>query len=626
MTDPLDPRPPLDSPPDAADPAMARDPRDPARDNALTDPRSDPTAPADPDSVLPVIPAPGKAAAVPEATLDKPSRFGRPENIPVSRAAPPSGGDANTVLSVRDLRISFVNEGRSTPAVKGVSFTVNRGETVALVGESGSGKSVTALSTVQLLGASARIEGSVRYNGAEMIGAPEPRLRAVRGNDISFVFQEPMTSLNPLHTLERQIGESLALHQGLTGQKARARIIELLNRVGIRDAESRLADYPHQLSGGQRQRVMIAMALANGPELLIADEPTTALDVTIQAQILDLLADLKRDEGLSMLFISHDLGIVRRIADRVCVMQGGEIVEQGPVEEIFANPQHPYTRKLLAAEPKGIAEPIDPAAPEIVSTEAVRVWFPIKRGFLRRTVGHVKAVNAATLRVRAGETLGIVGESGSGKTTLALAIMRLIESTGPIVYMGRDISALQGRGLRRLRRDMQIVFQDPFGSLSPRMTVGQIIAEGLGVHGVEKGRDPRGMVAGIMAEVGLDPETMDRYPHEFSGGQRQRIAIARAMILRPKVMVLDEPTSALDMTVQVQIVELLRDLQRRHGLAFLFISHDLRVVRAMSHQIMVMRAGDVVEQGTTAQVFDAPQSDYTRALMAAAFHDSKDRP
>ena len=519
-----------------------------------------------------------------------------------------------------------MNEGRSTPAVKGVSFTVKRGETVALVGESGSGKSVTALATVRLLGASAQIEGSVLYQGTEMIGAPEEKLRAVRGNDISFVFQEPMTSLNPLHTLERQIGESLALHQGLTGAAARARIVELLTRVGIRDAESRLADYPHQLSGGQRQRVMIAMALANGPELLIADEPTTALDVTIQAQILDLLAELKRDEGLSMLFISHDLGIVRRIADRVCVMQGGEIVEQGPVEQIFRNPQHPYTRKLLAAEPKGIAEPIDPAAPEIVSTENLRVWFPIKRGFLRRTVGHIKAVNAATLRVRAGETLGIVGESGSGKTTLALAIMRLIESNGPIVYMGRDISALQGRGLRRLRRDMQIVFQDPFGSLSPRMTVGQIIAEGLGVHGVEKGRDPREMVAGIMAEVGLDPASMDRYPHEFSGGQRQRIAIARAMILRPKVVVLDEPTSALDMTVQVQIVELLRDLQRRHGLAFLFISHDLRVVRAMSHQIMVMRAGDVVEQGTTAQVFDAPQSDYTRALMAAAFHDSKDRP
>ncbi|HRO13577.1 MAG TPA: dipeptide ABC transporter ATP-binding protein, partial [Paracoccus sp. (in: a-proteobacteria)] len=465
------------------------------------------------------------------------------------------------------------------------------------------------------------VEGSVKYDGAEMIGAPESKLRAVRGNDISFIFQEPMTSLNPLHTIEKQLAESLALHQGLTGAKARARIIDLLTRVGIRDPETRLADYPHQLSGGQRQRVMIAMALANGPELLIADEPTTALDVTIQAQILDLLAELKRAEGLSMLFISHDLGIVRRIADRVCVMQGGEIVEQGAVEEIFANPQHPYTRKLLAAEPKGVADPIDPAAPEIVSTRDLKVWFPIKRGLLRRTVGHIKAVNGATLSVRAGETLGIVGESGSGKTTLALAVMRLIESRGPVLFMGRDISHLAGRELRRLRRDMQIVFQDPYGSLSPRMTVGQIIAEGLGVHGVEKGRDKRQMVVDIMAEVGLDPATIDRYPHEFSGGQRQRIAIARAMILRPRMVVLDEPTSALDMTVQVQIVDLLRGLQRKYGLAFLFISHDLRVVRAMSHQIMVMRAGEVVEQGPAAEIFAAPATDYTRELLTAAFRD-----
>ncbi|WP_112874176.1 ABC transporter ATP-binding protein [Paracoccus endophyticus] len=535
--------------------------------------------------------------------------------------APGRPAQDGPVLEVRDLHVAFQTEGRVTPAVRGVSFTVNRGETVALVGESGSGKSVTALSTVRLLGEAARVTGSVRYAGAEMIDAPEPVLRAVRGNDISFIFQEPMTSLNPLHTIEKQLAESLALHQGLTGARARARIIDLLTRVGIRDPDTRLADYPHQLSGGQRQRVMIAMALANGPDLLIADEPTTALDVTIQAQILDLLADLKRDEGLSMLFISHDLGIVRRIADRVCVMQGGEIVEQGPVAEIFANPQHPYTRTLLAAEPRGVADPIDPAAAEIVATRDLRVWFPIKRGFLRRTVGHIKAVNGATIRVRAGETLGIVGESGSGKTTLALAIMRLIESRGPIVFMGRDISAAASRDLRRLRRDMQIVFQDPFGSLSPRMTVGQIIAEGLGVHGVEKGRDKPQMVADIMAEVGLDPGAMDRYPHEFSGGQRQRIAIARAMILRPKVVVLDEPTSALDMTVQVQIVDLLRQLQRRHGLAFLFISHDLRVVRAMSHQIMVMRAGEVVEQGDAARVFSAPATDYTRALLAAAFRD-----
>ena len=524
-----------------------------------------------------------------------------------------------TVLKVRDLRVAFRQEGRLVEAVKGVSFTVGRGETVALVGESGSGKSVTALSTVALVPEAAEVAGSVTYRGQEMVGAPEDRLRKVRGNDISFIFQEPMTSLNPLHTIEKQIAESLALHQGLTGPEARARILELLDKVGIRDAESRLSAYPHQLSGGQRQRIMIAMALANGPELLIADEPTTALDVTIQAQILDLLAEPKAREGLSLLFITHDLGIVRRIADRVCVMQGGQIVEQGPAAEIFANPQHPYTRKLLAAEPKGAPAPVPAGAAEIVRTDGLRVWFPITAGFLRRTVGHVKAVNDASFTLRAGETLGIVGESGSGKTTLALALMRLIPFTGKAVFLGRPLDSLRGADLRALRRDMQIVFQDPFGSLSPRMTAEEIIAEGLGVHGVEPGRNRREMVAEIMTEVGLDPAMMARYPHEFSGGQRQRIAIARAMILRPKLVVLDEPTSALDMTVQVQIVDLLRDLQARHGLAYIFISHDLRVVKALSHKVIVMKSGDVVEAGPAETVFAAPASAYTRELLAAAF-------
>ncbi len=534
----------------------------------------------------------------------------------------PRSDPMKTVLDVRNLSVDFSQDGRKVHAVRGVSFHVGKGETVALVGESGSGKSVTALSAVSLLPPSAILGGSVIYNGTEMIGASEKDLRRVRGNDISFIFQEPMTSLNPLHTLERQIAESLALHQGLSGQAARARIIELLTKVGIRDPETRLDAYPHQLSGGQRQRVMIAMALANGPDLLIADEPTTALDVTIQAQILALLADLKRQEGMSLLFITHDLGIVRRIADRVCVMQGGEIVEQGVTSDIFANPQHPYTRKLLAAEPSGRPAPVPDRAPKILDTKDLRIWFPIQRGLLRRTVGYVKAVNAATITLRQGETLGVVGESGSGKTTLALAILRLIRSEGPIVFLGRDLSNVPQSDLRTVRRELQIVFQDPFGSLSPRMTVEQIVAEGLQVQGVDKA-ERRRRVTEILEEVGLEATMLDRYPHEFSGGQRQRIAIARAMILRPKLVVLDEPTSALDMTVQVQIVELLRRLQADHKLAYLFISHDLRVVRALSHKVMVMRQGDVVEAGETQALFDNPQTDYTRELMHAAFADLK---
>ena len=522
-----------------------------------------------------------------------------------------------SLLDVRDLKVSFRQDGKVTQAVKGVSFTVDRGETVALVGESGSGKSVTALSTVSLLGDSAEVEGSVTYEGQQMIGASKDLLHKVRGNDISFIFQEPMTSLNPLHTIEKQMGESLALHQGLSGSAARARILELLKRVGIRNAESRLGAYPHQLSGGQRQRVMIAMALANKPAVLIADEPTTALDVTIQAQILELLAELKADEDMGLLFITHDLGIVRRIADRVCVMKDGEIVETGPTKEIFENPQHAYTKKLLAAEPTGEPEPVAADANVIAETEKLKVWFPIQQGLLKRTTGYVKAVNEATLRVRAGETVGIVGESGSGKTTLALAIMRLIASEGRIAFVGDDVRKWSTRQLRRLRAEMQIVFQDPYGSLSPRMTCFQIISEGLNVHKVDASRDQRELVAEVMRETGLDPQTMDRYPHEFSGGQRQRIAIARAMVLRPKLLVLDEPTSALDMTVQVQIVELLRKLQQKYGLAYLFISHDLKVVRAMSHQVIVMNQGDVVEQGPAAEVFDRPKEEYTKTLVAA---------
>ncbi|MFD1159619.1 ABC transporter ATP-binding protein [Roseovarius aestuarii] len=523
-----------------------------------------------------------------------------------------------SLLDVQDLTVSFRQDGQLIPAVKGVSFTVDKGETVALVGESGSGKSVTALSTVSLLGASAQVAGSVTYDGQQMIGAKEKLLRKVRGNDISFIFQEPMTSLNPLHTLEKQIRESLELHQGITGEEARGRIIELMERVGIRDAESRLDAYPHQLSGGQRQRIMIAMALANKPDILIADEPTTALDVTIQAQILDLLAELKREEGMGLLFITHDLGIVQRIADRVCVMKDGEIVETGPTAEIFANPQHDYTRKLLSARAVGEPDPVPENTETLVETDALRVWFPIQRGFFKKTVGHVKAVNEASISVRAGETLGIVGESGSGKTTLALAIMRLIESEGGIRFDGEDVNGWNTRQLRRRRADMQIVFQDPFGSLSPRMTCEQIIAEGLGVHGNPDGRPVRDLVAEVMREVELNPETMDRYPHEFSGGQRQRIAIARAMILRPKLVVLDEPTSALDMTVQVQIVDLLRRLQVKYGLAYLFISHDLNVVRAMSHRVLVMKQGDVIETGEAQALFDAPQTEYARTLLHAA--------
>ena len=536
----------------------------------------------------------------------------------------------NAVLQIQDLNVAFSQDGRQVDAVRGVSFEVARGEVVALVGESGSGKSVTAMSSVALLGANAKVTGSIRYNGQQMVGATADLLQQVRGNEISFIFQEPMTSLNPLHTIEKQLRESIELHQdplhSLTGAEIEARIIALLERVGLPDPASRLGAYPHQLSGGQRQRVMIAMALANGPELLIADEPTTALDVTIQAQILDLLMLLKQQDRMGMLFITHDLGIVRQIADRVCVMQDGKIVETGPTKDIFKAPQHPYTQKLLNAHSVGAPQPFDPSASVIAQATNAKIWFPIQRGVLKRTVGHVKAVNDVSLTLRAGETIGIVGESGSGKSTLAMAIMRLISFEGKIAFDGRDIGALKTRDLRALRKDMQIVFQDPYGSLSPRMTCAQIIAEGLGVHGTPSGRSQEDLVEEILQEVGLDPEMQHRYPHEFSGGQRQRIAIARAMVMRPKLVVLDEPTSALDMTVQVQIVDLLRNLQKAHGLAYLFISHDLRVVRAMSHTVIVMKEGDVVEHGPVSEVFEAPKTQYTRGLMAAAFGPSAEMP
>ena len=536
----------------------------------------------------------------------------------------------SAVLQVQDLNVAFSQDGRQVDAVRGVSFEVARGEVVALVGESGSGKSVTAMSSVALLGANAKVTGSIRYNGQQMVGATADLLQQVRGNEISFIFQEPMTSLNPLHTIEKQLRESIELHQdarqSLTGAEIEARIIALLERVGLPDPASRLGAYPHQLSGGQRQRVMIAMALANGPELLIADEPTTALDVTIQAQILDLLMLLKQQDRMGMLFITHDLGIVRQIADRVCVMQDGKIVETGPTKDIFKAPQHPYTQKLLNAHSVGAPQPFDPSASVIAQATNAKIWFPIQRGVLKRTVGHVKAVNDVSLTLRAGETIGIVGESGSGKSTLAMAIMRLISFEGKIAFDGRDIGALKTRDLRALRKDMQIVFQDPYGSLSPRMTCAQIIAEGLGVHGTPSGRSQEDLVEEILQEVGLDPEMQHRYPHEFSGGQRQRIAIARAMVMRPKLVVLDEPTSALDMTVQVQIVDLLRNLQKAHGLAYLFISHDLRVVRAMSHTVIVMKEGDVVEHGPVSEVFEAPKTQYTRGLMAAAFGPSAEMP
>ncbi|MGH6720096.1 MAG: ABC transporter ATP-binding protein [Alphaproteobacteria bacterium] len=527
-----------------------------------------------------------------------------------------------SLLEVRDLGVRFALEGRALDAVTAASFDLDRGETLAMVGESGSGKSVTALSILQLLPypAASHPTGAIRFDGQELMGADERVLRRVRGNRIGMVFQEPMTSLNPLHTVERQIGEALILHRGLGRAEARRRTLELLRLVRLDDAERRLGAYPHQLSGGQRQRVMIAMALANEPDLLIADEPTTALDVTIQAQILKLLRDLQRRLGMALLLITHDLTIVRKVADRVLVMQGGRIVEQGAVADVFARPAHDYTRHLLGAEPKGRPVPAAPDAAPVLTCTDVKVHFPIQRGVFGRTVGYVKAVDGVTLAVRAGQTVGLVGESGSGKTTLGLALLRLLRCDGAIGFDGRDLQALRPGALRTLRSAMQIVFQDPFGALSPRLSVGEIVGEGLAVHRRDtRTAERRRMVERALAEVGLDGAMIDRYPHEFSGGQRQRVAIARALVLEPRFVVLDEPTSALDMSVQAQIVDLLRALQERRGLAYLFISHDLRVVRALAHDVVVLKDGRVVEHGPAARVFERPESDYTRALMAAAF-------
>ena len=527
------------------------------------------------------------------------------------------------LLEVKELSVAFRQGERQTLAVDRISFDVKKGETVALVGESGSGKSVTALSVLKLLPypAARHPSGSIRFKGRDLLRLSEDEIRHVRGNDITIIFQEPMTSLNPLHTIEKQIGEILLLHQGLAGPAARARTIELLTQVGIPEPQTRLQSYPHQLSGGQRQRVMIAMALANEPDLLIADEPTTALDVTVQAQILSLLKELQRRLGMAMLFITHDLGIVRKLADTVCVMKEGKIVEQGPVERVFTAPEHAYTRALLAAEPKPDPAPLCADAPVVVETKDLKVWFPIKRGVMRRVVGHIKAVDGVTIAVRQGETLGIVGESGSGKTTLGLAILRLVSSEGPIVFLGSKIAGLTFRKMQPFRHHMQIVFQDPYGSLSPRMSVSDIIEEGLWVHHPKLTRGEREeRVTQALREVGLDPDTRFRYPHEFSGGQRQRIAVARAIVLEPTFVVLDEPTSALDMLIQAQIVELLRTLQKRRNLTYMFISHDLRVVAALACRLVVMRHGKVVEEGAAAELFARPKSDYTRALLAAALN------
>ena len=525
------------------------------------------------------------------------------------------------LLQIDDLCTSFHSTDEEIEAVRGVSLTLNKGQTLALVGESGSGKTVTALSVMQLLPypKAHHPRGSIRFAGSELIGASRSLLTRVRGGRIGMIFQEPMTSLNPLHSVEKQISEVLILHKGLSRARARERTLELLHKVQIRDPEKRLASYPHQLSGGQRQRVMIAMALANDPDILIADEPTTALDVTIQAQILSLLKTLQRELGMAILLITHDLGIVEKMSDHVAVMQGGEIVEKASTTDLFANPRHPYTRMLLQAEPGGRPLPADADSPELISCENLRVWFPVKSGLFRRTVDHIKAVDDISLRLQAGHTLGVVGESGSGKTTLALALLHLTRSEGVVRFEGSDISGRDAAGLKNLRRRMQVVFQDPYGSLSPRLSIREIVAEGLVAHGIGDEAEREQRVVDSLREVGMDADSLDRYPHEFSGGQRQRIAIARALIMHPHLVVFDEPTSALDRSVQAQIIDLLRDLQQKHNLAYLFISHDLKVVRALSDNIIVMQDGKAVEQGRAETIFESPRHAYTKRLIKASF-------
>lgn len=527
---------------------------------------------------------------------------------------------AQQLLSIEDLSVEFLSGETVQRAVNNISFSILKGETLALVGESGSGKSVTAHSILRLLPypLARHPSGKIMYQDKDLLAATPEYLRNVRGNRIAMIFQEPMSSLNPLHTIEKQINEILILHKGMNAKQASVRTLELLKLVEIPNPAQRMNAYPHELSGGQRQRVMIAMALANEPQLLIADEPTTALDVTVQQTILELLSDLQERLGMSILLISHDLNLVRRVAHRVCVMRNGEIVEQAACAEIFRNPQHPYTQELLGAEPSGQPVPHSPSE-TLLETCDLRVWFPIKKGIFQRTADYIKAVDGVSFNLQRGQTLGVVGESGSGKSTLGLAILRLINSKGRILYAGQAIDSLSQKEVRPLRRDIQVVFQDPFGSLSPRMSVSDIIGEGLRIHKMGDAQQQEQAIIAALQEVGLDPDTRHRYPHEFSGGQRQRIAIARALVLKPKLIVLDEPTSALDRTVQRQVVELLRNLQLKYNLTYVFISHDLAVVKALSHHLLVMRQGQVIEQGAAARIFAAPQHTYTQQLLAAAF-------